>query len=240
MTDLTKADVEALLDGTTEGPFRCETFDVGGNIYAPNGNLLAETYGSLGGKAPANTELFTTAPDLARWGLAQHARAEEAEAAQAAFAERAATVGKTVGDGHYGDEVHDAILRLPSDTGKQALAEWKRLAVAGELIARELAIVEAERDDLRARLAVAEGRMGAVRVDALEIESSGKRWHGEDHRVVSVRWEPYKPDGARQMKAKGRWQEQVGSGDYWRWQNCDRPAALTPAPHADNGEGEPT
>jgi hypothetical protein len=36
------------------------------------------------------------------------------------------------------------------------------------------------------------------------------------------------------MKAKGRWQEQVGSGDYWRWQNCERPqflAALdTPAP----------
>lgn len=61
------------------------------------------------------------------------------------------------------------------------------------------------------------------------IENGGKRWHGEDHRVVSVRWEPYKPDGQRQMKAKGRWQEQVGSGDYWRWQNCDRPQNLTPA-----------
>lgn len=64
------------------------------------------------------------------------------------------------------------------------------------------------------------------------IENGGKRWHGEDHRVVSVRWEPYKPDGQRQMKAKGRWQEQVGSGDYWRWQNCERPAfaPLPPAP----------
>jgi hypothetical protein len=73
-----------------------------------------------------------------------------------------------------------------------------------------------------------------VKPDVAEIESGGKRWHGEDRRVVSVRWEPYKPDGARQMKAKGRWQEQVGSGDYWRWQNCERPqflAALdTPAP----------
>jgi hypothetical protein len=63
-------------------------------------------------------------------------------------------------------------------------------------------------------------------VDIAAIENGGKRWHGEDHRVVAVRWEPYKPDGQRQMKAKGRWQEQVGSGDYWRWQNCDRPAAL--------------
>lgn len=66
------------------------------------------------------------------------------------------------------------------------------------------------------------------------IENGGKRWHGEDHRVVSVRWEPYKPDGQRQMKAKGRWQEQVGSGDYWRWQNCERPAfaPLPPAPES--------
>ena len=56
------------------------------------------------------------------------------------------------------------------------------------------------------------------------IEKSTKRQHFTDVRYVTVRWEPYKPDGARQMKAKGRWQEQVGSGDYWRWQNCERPA----------------
>ena len=56
------------------------------------------------------------------------------------------------------------------------------------------------------------------------IEQSTKRQHFTDVRYVTVRWEPYKPDGARQMKAKGRWQEQVGSGDYFRWANCDRPA----------------
>lgn len=66
----------------------------------------------------------------------------------------------------------------------------------------------------------------AVAADIAAIEGAGKRWHGEDHRVVQVRWEPYKPDGQRQMKAKGRWQEQVGSGDFWRWQNCDRPKSL--------------
>jgi hypothetical protein len=56
------------------------------------------------------------------------------------------------------------------------------------------------------------------------IEQSNRRQHFTDVRHVAVRWEPYQPDGARQMKAKGRWQEQVGSGDYWRWQNCERPA----------------
>ena len=55
------------------------------------------------------------------------------------------------------------------------------------------------------------------------VEQSTKRQHFTDVRYVTVRWEPYKPDGARQMKAKGRWQEQVGSGDYFRWANCDRP-----------------
>ena len=57
-----------------------------------------------------------------------------------------------------------------------------------------------------------------------QIEQGGKRWHGEAPQAY--RWEPYKPDGQRQMKAKGRWQRQVGSGDYWRWENCDRPLGL--------------
>ena len=56
------------------------------------------------------------------------------------------------------------------------------------------------------------------------VEKSNRRQHFIDVRHVTVRWEPYKPDGARQMKAKGRWQELVISGDYWRWQNCKRPA----------------
>ena len=67
------------------------------------------------------------------------------------------------------------------------------------------------------------------------IENGGKRWHGEYHRVVSVRWEPYKPDGQRQMKAKGRWQEQVGAGDYWRWQNCERPSPPMMGKEKNNG-----
>lgn len=105
--------------------------------------------------------------------------------------------------------------------------EYARLVVKNEAdyTARILATPEAlaASPEVQALIAAAETR---VSVDPVAIEAAGKRWHGEDHRVVAVRWEPYKPDGARQMKAKGRWQEMVGSGDYWRWQNCERPAAL--------------
>lgn len=57
------------------------------------------------------------------------------------------------------------------------------------------------------------------------IEGANRRWHGEYDTTVSVRWEPYKPDGQRQMKAKGRWQTMTYNGSgYFRWENCDRPA----------------
>jgi hypothetical protein len=76
-------------------------------------------------------------------------------------------------------------------------------------------------------------------VDLAAIERSGNRWHGEYQRKVRVRWEPYKPDGQRQMKAKGRWQEQQGSGDYWRWVNCERPEGVHFLPHPAAPEDKP-
>ena len=69
--------------------------------------------------------------------------------------------------------------------------------------------------------------------DPTEIEKANRRWQGEEHRVVAVRWEPYKPDGARQMKAKGRWQEMIWSGDFFRWVNCERPKNLKSAKEGD-------
>lgn len=41
--------------------------------------------------------------------------------------------------------------------------------------------------------------------------------------VTTYRWKPYKPDGARQMKAQGRWQRAEGAGDFVRWSNCPAP-----------------
>lgn len=40
--------------------------------------------------------------------------------------------------------------------------------------------------------------------------------------VTTYRWKPYKPDGARQMRATGRWQRTVG--EYGKWENCSQPA----------------
>ena len=89
---------------------------------------------------------------------------------------------------------------------------------------------EAERDALRAH-----PYLPAEEISA--IERGNRRWHGEYDTTVSVRWEPYKPDGQRQMKAKGRWQTMTYNGSgYFRWENCDRPAQARAALKGDSDE----
>ena len=65
--------------------------------------------------------------------------------------------------------------------------------------------------------------------DPVNVEKTDRRQHFSVVEQFAVRWEPYKPDGQRQMKAKGRWQRQVWRGDFFRWENCDRPDVLFPA-----------
>jgi len=61
------------------------------------------------------------------------------------------------------------------------------------------------------------------------VEAGNRRWHGITEQ--SVRWEPYKPGGQRQMKAKGRWQVQEWSGDFFKWANLmRRPDGVRPVP----------
>lgn len=111
-----------------------------------------------------------------------------------------------------------------ADRIEALVKQCEGLAQAAMNNGQALILAEARIRELEARPA------SAVRDDAMdeaevaEIERSGKRWHGEAPQVY--RWEPYKPDGQRQMKAKGRWQRQVGSGEYWRWENCERPSAI--------------
>lgn len=82
---------------------------------------------------------------------------------------------------------------------------------------------EAERDAL-----LAHPYLPAEEISA--IERGNRRWHGEYDTTVSVRWEPYKPDGQRQMKVKGRWQTMThNTSGYFRWENCDRPAQVRQA-----------
>lgn len=91
------------------------------------------------------------------------------------------------------------------------------------LLAERAEKAEAERDALRAHPYLPAEEIAA-------IERGNRRWHGEYDTTVSVRWEPYKPDGQRQMKAKGRWQTMTfNSSDYFRWENCNRPAQVRQA-----------
>lgn len=50
---------------------------------------------------------------------------------------------------------------------------------------------------------------------------------------TAYRWAKYKPDGARQMGKPGRWQKQVWSCDYFRWENCDDPSGEICQPFED-------
>ena len=99
-------------------------------------------------------------------------------------------------------------------------------------------------DEARARTEKAESERDALRAhpylpaeEIAAIERGNRRWHGEYDTTVSVRWEPYKPDGQRQMKAKGRWQTMTfNSSDYFRWENCNRPAQVRQALKGDSDE----
>ncbi len=205
--------------------------------------------------------------DLARQLLAAMTERDEAQAAQAGVVERCAAEMDLAAHimSHHGsfqeqrayENAAKSIRSLADPTGVKLLAELRQreanLALHAANLADQLAEARAsehgllgrvetcrqDESELRALLALpSETQAGGwMPPDIDAIENGGKRWHGEDHRVVSVRWEPYKPDGQRQMKAKGRWQEQVGTGDYWRWQNCERPAFAPSLPPAPEGEG---
>ena len=49
--------------------------------------------------------------------------------------------------------------------------------------------------------------------------------HGYALELRPVRWLPYKPDGRRQMKQRGRWQEM---NEYGGWGNCKTPNEIWP------------
>lgn len=114
-----------------------------------------------------------------------------------------------------------------SDAVLAVIEDMARLSVFADLFIRldqeRLEKAEAERDALRAHPYLPAEEIAA-------IERGNRRWHGEYDTTVSVRWEPYKPDGQRQMKVKGRWQTMThNTSGYFRWENCDRPAQVRQA-----------
>ena len=124
--------------------------------------------------------LVDAAPDLARTALSLMDRLADADMAQAAMVDRVedtvTALWKWDDEGWLvqrptPNQVKAAIRRLAPDAGVKALAEWKRLAVAGELTARELAIVEADRDRLAKRLKETAAECGVFAAELAEARA---------------------------------------------------------------------
>lgn len=143
----------------------------------------------------------------------------------------------------YASDLIDTLVTLAADMERHAVDEWdesdfiiqvadtlralityrERLEKAESALHDEVKRLRFERDALRAHPYLPAEEIAA-------IERGNRRWHGEYDTTVSVRWEPYKPDGQRQMKAKGRWQTMTYNGSgYFRWENCNRPAHVREA-----------
>lgn len=148
MTLLTKQEIEALLDGTTPGPWELDgvrphtahVWPVDGCDDPITGEIDID-----------NAHLIAAAPDLARTVIALHAQLADAKAAQAMVVERAAEIGadiaqRTRPDGfpeevsnayHSGAmDVVDAIRALADTDGIEALAALRA----------ERALLRADRD----------------------------------------------------------------------------------------------
>ena len=59
-----------------------------------------------------------------------------------------------------------------------------------------------------------------------EYPQNGSTFATESIDRVIYRWAKYKPDGARQMGAPGRWQRQVWRNNYFKWENCEPPTGV--------------
>lgn len=185
---MTREQVAALLDGTTEGPWSADGDPQNRIVWSSDDNrvcFMAHSGGLNDDRDIATSNLVAAAPDLARQLLAAMDRLADADMAQAVLVEQCAdefAVHPAINAHFYADtpdqwrwRVYEHILSLAPDTGVKALAELRKRAEKAELdgttawallkVANDnTAAAIAERDDLRARLAEAEGQVKALRI----------------------------------------------------------------------------
>ncbi len=174
MTDLTREQIEALLDGATPGPWACHfgndnitcdckyvLADYGGMGSIATIDVCKEMHGEWGDDngpsvdvAKANARLIAAVPDLARQLLATLDALADAQAAQAMVVEQCAGVVKTTHDlmnlampGDWNNDDGELLRALEDDI--RALAPPSGLAKLAEL--------RAERDAASAMAATAYG-----------------------------------------------------------------------------------
>lgn len=159
----------------------------------------------------------------------------QVELAAAIEAGKAAESSKRFTQDWYGSrwERMHKLFRSPAMKDTQAASDWFSVVANGETLGREddppisfMARVNMDRFSL----SEAKKELSALRTKLESAVEAGKadKWlpiatAPKDGTVVvshrSVRYLPYKPDGKRQMKTEGRWQEHNGYG----WENCKEP-----------------
>ena len=190
MTVMTKEQIEALLDGTTPGPWEACGEVWSRKIYADGENrvcFMAHSNGLNDERDISTSELVAAAPDLARTALALHQQLADAHAAQALVVERAADMIED--NVRHAKELGREIWAMPDlraladPSGVEALAalrdeaeKWRSIASDNGRAAMDnlaaIVALEGERDALAAKLAAAEARVRALqaKVDASEHE----------------------------------------------------------------------
>ena len=184
---MTRDEIEKLLDGTAPGPWQADGEPWNRIVWSSVENrvcFMAHSNGLDDARDIATSNLVAAAPDLARLCLSLMDQLTEAQAAQATLVEKAASVldkhdcaplvphpnwPEAEQEGYRNAQLDvagswkSAIRALAPDAGVQALAEWKRLAVSGNLIALEMRTVEADRDRLADELDEARAQMAGLR-----------------------------------------------------------------------------
>ena len=177
MTDLTREQLETLLDGATQGPWQADGEPWNRIVWSSAENrvcFMAHSNGLDDARDIATSNLVAAAPDLARQLLATMTERDEAQAAQAGVVEEAARIAKNCVY-QYADPV-PPILALADPTGVRLLAGLR-----------------AERDALKKKL---------ISPDPYEDTA-----HPDDHAVNRFAAVMKGKLAAKRLQGRGGWQE---------------------------------
>lgn len=134
MTDLTREQIEALLDGATQGPWQADGEPWNRIVWSSAENrvcFMAHSNGLDDARDIATSNLVAAAPDLARQLLATMTERDEAQAAQAGVVEMCAEIAEEFyHNGGMRNPGH-SIRSLADPTGVKLLAELRARAEKG-------------------------------------------------------------------------------------------------------------
>ena len=192
MNLLTKQEIEALLNGATQGPWTADGNPQNRIVWSPGGNrvcFMAHSSGLNDERDIAVSNLVAAAPDLARTALALMAERDDAKAAQALVVERAASVMDDIcrGVDVNGGDWPGAIRALSDPSGVEALAKLREerdaLETAREMLGGFWAEAIADRDRLAAANAALEAKVARLVGALADMVEAHEEWGRKDGAV---------------------------------------------------------